>query len=631
MGILKDRKAKKEVSEQHKALLEAVKKVFKDTKVERDAMRHGRKLYEAGVWNEADKEFFPDRGNGEGKSIPQYNAIFAVVRQIAPMVTANRPVTKVAPKFPYMWKMGETLNHVIKYYWDVLDVQMKLYRGVIDSMTCKLGVFKIGYDPQLKECELTVIDPIDFFIAPGYETIWEAPWCGVMAPKPLSWVRMNFPDIKEVTADEVKDEDKTRVYKFGDTPAVTQDMKVVTVYEMWMKDEEVLTEIIKNQDGTSEKVEVPKFPNGKLCFFTEEEWLGEQPFEDEFGKPPYVELWDNIRPHNFVGMSEVDQIEGLHKEVNVLIKYICEYTRLNHAPNFLADISRLEDDTVEALKGRLAIGNQIIPWNSQGGDKEPPIKQITEGMLNPQIQMFLLFLIDLIDIVSGVTDVSRGQVGKQERQSASEVAMLKEASDIPTMQRSRNLEWTMKRILRRLLGLAMQYGEEPKQMSYAEDGKRTYATYGNSFAQADEIMKPQPMNESAQEAADTGKPMVGANADEEQRYKQEHADYEKFLEKFKPENSENVYDPVFFDFDIEIQNDSALPTDKQSRANLGLKLRAVKAIDTLSLLNLLGIPGAQEIVDRLQKEEGGGKDEAALMAANPQLAAKFQQAKGAKQ
>jgi hypothetical protein len=197
------------------------------------------------------------------------------------------------------------------------------------------------------------------------------------------------------------------------------------------------------------------------------------------------------------------------------------------------------------------------------------------------------------------------------------------------MQRTRNLEWTLKRICYILLRLAMQYSDQPKQMSYEDDGKRTYATYGNSFAQADEIMQPQPMNEGAQEAMATGKPMVGENEAEKKRYDQEVADYEKFLEVFRTEEGE--FDPVFFDFDVEIQNDSSLPTDKQSRANLGLKLRQVEAIDTLSLLNLLGIPGATEIVERLQKEKGGGGDLKEMMAANPELAAKLKQMQGAKQ
>lgn len=626
------RKERKEIDAKHKALLEAVDKVFKDTKAERDKMRHGRKLYEAGVWSE-DSELFPDRGNGDGKNIAQYNTIFAVIRQIAPMVTANRPISKVAPKFAYMWKMGETLNHILKYAWDALDFQMKLYRGVIDTMTSNLAVFKLGYNLETNELELSLIDPVDFFIAPGYETIWDAPWSGVKAQKPLSWVRRNFSHIKEVTPDEVQDEDKSRAYKFGDTSGPSEDMQFATVYEVWMKDEEALKEIIEtDENGEETKVETQEFPYGKLCFFTKEEWLDEIACEDDHGKPPYVEMFDYVRPHNFVGMSEVDQIEGLHKEINVLIKYVCEYTRLNHAPNFLADISRLEDDTVEALKDRLALGNQIIPWSSQGENDTPPIQQITQGQLNPQIQMLLLFLIDLVDIVSGVTDVSRGQVGKQERQSASEVAMLKEASDIPTMQRTRNLEWTVGRIDYILLRLMMQHSIEPKEMSYEQSGDRVYSTYGNSFAQADEIMQPTKLNAGAQEALDTGKPMAGANKKEKARYDQEVADYEKFLSVFKKgDDAKKQYDPVYFGFDVEIQSDSTLPTDKQSRANQYLRLRTMKSIDVMSLLERLQIPNPQQIVERLQKEMGGGKDEKALMAANPEAAAKYKQEQGAKQ
>ena len=64
--------------------------------------------------------------------------------------------------------------------------------------------------------------------------------------------------------------------------------------------------------------------------------------------------------------------------------------------------------------------------------------------------------------------MNRGDVGKQERQSASEVAILKEASDTRTMQRSRNLEWTLKRISRMIVWNTMQYAEQPRDISYEE-------------------------------------------------------------------------------------------------------------------------------------------------------------------
>ena len=90
----------------------------------------------------------------------------------------------------------------------------------------------------------------------------------------------------------------------------------------------------------------------------------------------------------------------------------------------------------------------------------------------------------------------------------------------------------------------------------------------------------------------------------------------------------NEHDPISFEFDIEIQSDTTLPTDKQQRANLALRLRQLQAIDILSLLNFLGVPNADEIVARLQKEMGaeqGGGNDAALMKKNPQLAAQYKQ------
>ena len=605
-------------------------------------MRRGRELYEGGLWHRegqiSDSALFPDRPGAEGRNVAQYNTIYAIIQQIAPMVTANRPVTKVAPKFPFLWKLGESLNNALKYSWEALDLQMKLYLGVIDAMTSKIAIFKIGYNADKRfggPVELSVIDPLDFFIAPGYETIWDAPWCGVKAAKPLSWVRRTFPDVKEVTPDNVDNEDQSRVYKFGDTPSPGEDMQFVTTYEVWLKDDAVMTEIMKDEEGNETEVEVPKFPYGKLCFFTEAEWLGDEMATDDHGLPPYVEYRNAVRPHNFLGMSEVDQIEGLHKEINILLKYVIEYTRRRHAPNLLADMSRLEDETMEALRDRLSLGNQIIPWDSGGDHKNPPVTQITDGQLNPTITVLMLFLIDLIDNVSGVTDIIRGDVGKQERQSASEIAMLKESGETRPLQRTRNLEWTINRIYYIILRIMMQRAEQPVQMSWSEDGGRRYGTYGNSHAQADEMMQPRPLSMSAQDAVDTGKPLVGNNAEEKKRYEQEVADYEKFLEMFKPKPDDQgkipEYDPVMFDFDLEIQSDTTLPTGKQAKGNLFLRLLQMGAMDPQSVLEQLQVPGVEEIMKRLKEMGGGGGKEEALMKANPEAAAKFKQAQGAQQ
>lgn len=607
------------LGDEHKAMLETVKSIFNDTKDERERMTRSLKLFQGQLWDYSQPEFeFKERPSGS--SYVQYNTIFATIQAVAPMVTDSRPITKVVPRFPWLEKMGIALNHLIKYSWESFDMQMKLYRAVMDSMIFGTAIFKVWFNqnsPWGGDVEVSLIDPRDFFVAPGYETIWEAPFCGVRTKKPLSWIRKNFPDVKEIkgASSAIEGDEAEKAYKFGKTRTVGEETTFITLYEVWIRDEETMEQLVEQtEEGEERTVEKQKYPYGKVHYFTEHQDFGAIACTDNHGLPPYVEMWDYIRPHNFLGMSEVEQIEGIHKEINTLLKFISEYTRKNHAPNFLVDIFQLQDESFEALKSRLSEGNQYIPWDSAGGAKDPPIRQVDDGQLNPQILNLLSFLTEIIDVVSGVTDITRGQVGKQERQSASEVAMLMESSNTRTRQRVRNLEWTLKRLYYLILRNIMQYYEEPRDLSYAENGGRNYFVYGNSKAQADAIMQPQPMNQEAQAAAQMGVPQEpgSKNQQEMDRYKQEYEDYQKFLQYF---SEEGEFDPVFFDFDIEIQTDSTLPTDKQSRANLFLRLRQLKAMDTLSLLERLQVPNADEIMNRIKEESGQGDKMKQMMAA----------------
>lgn len=611
------RKKDEMIDAEHKQLLETVQTIRKANQKEYDRMSHALKLYEGKVWDLDDEEFTGGE-SPRGRSSAHFNTIFSNIEQTAPLITANRPIVTVAPKWPFMEKLGITLNHVLKYAWEYLDMRMLLYRAVKDQMIFGTAIFKCGWSNDNISVEL--IDPRQFGLAQGYDTIWDrqgnvAPFCFTWAKKPLSWVRDNFPDIEEIVPDGDDNTEKVLPVKFGDVREVGEHTKFVTVYEIWMRDDSVVK--VTEEDG--EEREEKKYPNGKIVYFTDKQILGTEASVDEHGLPPYVEVHDYIRPHNFLGISEVDQTEGLHKEINRLIKYVSEYTRKNHDPNYMVDVYQLGDETVEDVKRKLNEGGHVISWDSAGGQKDPPIKTIEEGELNPQVLNYLMFLMEIIDIVSGVTDVNRGVVGKQERQSASEIAMLKEAGDVRTMQRVENLKHGLQKLFWMILKLIMQNYTEPRPVSYSDNGARTYAMYGNSYAQAEETMQPRPLSQQAQASMKMG---TGTNQDEIARWKQEKADYEQFLKYFKDSGE---FDPVTIDFDIEVQSDSLLPTDKQARANLYMRLRSLKAFDVLSLLERLQIPNAKEVVERLKEEMGGGEKQ--IMAALQKMAqARGQQA-----
>lgn len=617
--------------------------IFTTTKSVRDQMTKNLELFEGKLWNTNDEEF-----QGEDRSEVQYNTIFSAIQSVAPMVTDNRPITRVAPRFPWMEKIGITLNHITKYMWNALDMQMTLYRAVLDSMIFGHAIFKLGYNPEKTfggEVELSLVDPRDFFIAPGYDTIWDAPFCGVKTDKPISWVKRYFEvdEIKGATDKTSGDKDKKN-FKFGDIDSIQGECYFVTVYELWTRDDDAYEEFFEeeeNEDGEVKKVkkERQKYPYGKICYFTEEQWLGEEAAQDEHNLPPYVELWDYIKPHDFTGMSEVTQIEGLHKELNLLLKYLSEYVRRYHNPNILIDTSTMVDE--EMIKSQYWEGGKAFTYDGMAAMDRPPVQQLQEPQLNPQVFNLFTILPQIVEEVSGVTDVTKGNVGKQERQSASEIAILLESSHTRTRQRVRNLEWSLKRVYYMILRLVMQHYSTPRTVNYEENGNRIYAEYANDKAMADEIMQPQPLPDHIDYNQETGRAVIkdaGIPLTEEEdlkaleEHKREYEDYVKFLQFFEDVGD---LDPIFFDFDIEIQTDSMLPMDKQARANLYLRLLQMKAIDPQAVLEFLQIPNASEIIKRMtamqQAAEGGPQTDPRqqqLMKQNPQLAQRYLQETG---
>lgn len=622
--------------------VEQIDAIMDTTKPVRKEMQRNAALYAGQLWDNSDPDNY--EFSRPGKSGVQFNLIFATVESIAPLVTDNRPKTRVAPIYPFMEKIGVVLNNVTKYLWSTLDMQRKTYLWVKDAMIKKHGIWEVGYDDNTRNPSVELVDPVHFFRAPGYVDLWDCPFAGWRKMVPVSWVRKHFPDIKElegtvsITAggEDSVSERPREIYKFGDISPVEMASKFVRVYKLWTRDDAAYEEISDPESEGGEKKKKPKYPYGKLCWGTKTQVLGEQACTDEHGKPPFVELNNYEKPHDASGISDVDMIRGLHEEMNILLKYWIEYIRRYHNPNGLVDTD--SDFDLDGYKEKMAEGGQVFAYSgsSMFGKNEPPLTFLMEPQLNPQIPNFFQFLQMLSDEVSGVSDPMKGQVGKQERQSASEIAILLESSHTRIRQKVRNLEHSLKRTYYLLLRNIQQYWNEPKQMSWQESDGVGYANYGNSKAQAQDIMKPKEPMPNAQKGVnwlqkkmESGLPLNETEQASWQRYEQEWNDYNSFLEYFAEDGE---LDPIYIDFEIQVQTDSMLPMDKQGRANTYMRLHAQKAIDNQALLEELDIAGNAEIIERMNQQQAqqnmpkqSPQDQAA-MKANPQAAAQYQQA-----
>ena len=603
--------SKKAEKEEWKNIKEVVDAIFEDTQSERTKMTRYLKQFQGEIWDEESL-----RGDGLAdayKSRAFINLVFSTIESIAPMLTDSRPITYLIPRWPYMEKQAQKYNKGLEYAWDSLDMQMNIYKMVLYGMIMKKGILKVFYDPEKTfggDLCIENVDPRDFFIAPGYDDIWKAPYCGVKTPKPLSWIRANFPDAGEIEEESstFKDENKRKAYKYGDASNTSLSARFASVYEVWMKDEETMEEVTEDfttienytdDDGETKEREVSaerqvkrkKYPNGKFIYFTAEKYLGTEPSDTTHELPPYVDFNDYVDPTSFLGMGEVDQIDGLNKELNLQLQAIMDKARRSNHPNYEADINVGLD--IEHVKETFFKGDQVYSVDKSFGSTRPAIEEIEFADINKDVWQVFTMIPNIVDTMSGQTDVSKGEASKKERQSASEVAILIESSHTRTRQKVRNLEWTLKRVGYLIVKLMMQYYTEPRTI-YTKDSENNinYETLGNSLAQAIETIGPSP------EAMAKGEGL----SPEDRRKELEPNDAQDFEDMDKLLSAFGKEDPVIFDFDIVIQTNSTLPMDKQSLANLMMRLFQMKAVDAEAVLEILQIPGREKILARIDKQ-----------------------------
>ena len=218
------------------------------------------------------------------------------------------------------------------------------------------------------------------------------------------------------------------------------------------------------------------------------------------------------------------------------------------------------------------------------GDRQA-IEAISVQDLSQIHEKFLQLLLALYEEVSGVTDVTKGMVGKKQRQTASEVSILVESSYTRTRQGVRSLEWSVKRELYLIVEMIQQFYSEEKDFSFRQDEQMTFGQFSNSPETLQKVVKP------------TQEPQE--NDESYQKRLAEDEDYMAVLEYLDKEKVDRVYAP----FDLEVQTNSTLPMDRQSLANLALRLFELKGIDREALLEILHFPRGKEIEERMDEKE----------------------------
>ena len=461
----------------------------------------------------------------------------------------------------------------------------------------RFGLFKVWFDPDSRdgdgELRIENVDPRTFVMAPGYTDCWDAPWCGTVTQRPLSWIWQKFPEKKkQVMPDNIVDGDLDESGNMRDREDIEVCDRFTTVYEIFTQDDEVVVEILKNEDGEqTEKKYTAKYPHGRYLVFVEGRKgkpviLCDKPYPYNHGKPPFVPLYDYIGPHSFEGICEADQLEGLILETNYLFRKITRHIRNWAAPNFAAEENC--GITQEQWKKDAPGGNKLFLLKDQ---KQPPTA-IETPKLDSMVMDTLSTMFGLIEEVSGVSVISKGRVTKKERQSASEIQSLIETSHTRTRQRVRNLEWSLKRVFRLSLELMMQFYNDEVPRDYSKRADDSYEWYKVSsnkqfvfsmieeyYTKAIQIEKEEDPQEAQRLQQEMQETLTDLNL--------------RFLD------STSVYIPI----EPEIQTNSSLPMDKQAMANLALRLFELQGIDREGLFDFIHLPKGEQIAKRIDQKE----------------------------
>lgn len=333
-----------------------------------------------------------------GQAIP--NHIFSTVETIKPIMFTNPPKSVVYPTSEDGFEKAMMVQEALEYEWK----RTRLLPKILDSLTNGLiyGTFIIGLfwnakKDKVGQIEPTIISPFNFFIDPMANEIEDAEYCGYATYKPLGELIKNYPD-KAVelrrNATNVLDEELT----FGKK---TDNVKDNLLYiECYFKDYSTIANIEKDEE-TGDKYEVTKlkYPNGRKVIIAGDVLIydGENPYKS--GRFPFFS-WSCYKiPGQFWGMSEVEVLTTIQKEICNLYNDVIDNAHLNgNAPWIIDKNSGVEKNSLTNDKGLVVRKN---PGTEVRRENPPSMPAYIQNIIN-----------DLkydVQVVSGVFDATRGE------------------------------------------------------------------------------------------------------------------------------------------------------------------------------------------------------------------------------
>jgi hypothetical protein len=405
-----------------------------------------------------------------------FNLIFQAIQSQVPILTDSRPKFEYLPMEPQDREFAELMNQIALSEWESKNYLYKETEVIFEGHLYGTGISELVYDEEADNGEGGIVyrskDVFYFFPDPDAESLEEkCDFVIVAEPMTVEKVKRRYPekakyiksDIVE-TLDAVKNDLQParsrspvndRLIMEGSGLKLTEEQKKVTVICAYYRDDTVDEQEKREvgEDGLESVVyeQRLKYPGLRKTVIANGVVLADGPNEYDDGLLPYQRFINYVLPHEFWGVSEIEQLEGPQKTFNKLMSFVLDVLTLMGNPIWVVD----HNSGIDPYNLTNAPG--LVVEKTPGSE----VRREAGVQLQPYVIQVMQLVQELHNQISGAQDITRG-INPSGVTAASAIADLQNAAQTRIRQKARNLDAYLQRLGEQFASRVMQFYTAPK-------------------------------------------------------------------------------------------------------------------------------------------------------------------------
>jgi hypothetical protein len=355
---------------------------------EKQSFDKARRYYRGDFWYQSETLLTTDSTRN---MLCSKNLIYAITDTAISALLGPNPKVAANPRNPNSEEATPAVNGLIDYIFETNNIRRRAATALIDSVLCKRGIFKTGWDMRADRPVVKVVDPAALFFDLTVRDVDDIRYW-------LEATVLPFEEFKRrVETGQYKDVDLSQVQpdrypawilggQSGDQSDRVRDaFQWITVWEYYDREENIVMHYIRQSD--------------KVLFKAEIDYI------------PYSMFSLNQSGVDCLGLSEVQLVLNQQETVNDLLTHMKQITYLM-IPRILYDSGRIsEEDLNKAVEASTGSFIGINPENSEALRTlatlfyEMPMPQSPEG-----VKEFTERQEEDAAFISALAEAARGQV-----------------------------------------------------------------------------------------------------------------------------------------------------------------------------------------------------------------------------